>query len=507
MAQFSLKTKINSIVALGILASATATALLVGTTHLQQNASSVQQQVSDDLNFLSQTYNATNTAALAAMDAIVDADSRKVASDLNEEVKSSADVTTLNRERLRSLFLTYTSEEEWKTFETNRNDFFGQIHALFEAIPRSITPEQTTQYDDRIDGLAVNLKSSIEKMRENMDSQAKQRLKKAVEQSDFVRHLSIIACIIAVTTLIVLGLRISQQTSTQLRETSGDLSLGAKSLESISKTLFESSKTLSAMTTQTGASLDETTQATASLNDMVERTLSAVDQSVRISKDSDQQVIEGQSAIKRVVEQMSEVRSISQELHAFSALLETMDAKLQVINNIVIKTQLLSFNASIESARAGEHGKRFAVVADEVANLAKLSGDSALEIFDLVKKSREKVESVISNTQDRINQSDSVVINAQKKLSELMGSVHLIKEQVGAIQTVALDQAHGIKQINSAMQEMQIAARNAEKQAEELSSTSKRVNELQTNVQTSTLKLEQMVCGSDSAGEKLPHAV
>jgi len=40
------------------------------------------------------------------------------------------------------------------------------------------------------------------------------------------------------------------------------------------------------------------------------------------------------------------------------------------MNDIVFQTKLLSFNASVEAARAGIHGKGFAVVADEVGNLA-----------------------------------------------------------------------------------------------------------------------------------------
>ena len=52
----------------------------------------------------------------------------------------------------------------------------------------------------------------------------------------------------------------------------------------------------------------------------------------------------------------------------------------------MFKTQLLSFNASIEAARAGQHGRGFAVVAEEVGHLAQTSGKAAEEIRNLLEK-------------------------------------------------------------------------------------------------------------------------
>jgi PAS domain S-box-containing protein len=70
---------------------------------------------------------------------------------------------------------------------------------------------------------------------------------------------------------------------------------------------------------------------------------------------------------------------------------------IEVIDTIADQTNLLSLNASIESARAGKNGLGFGVVAREISKLAEKSSDSTKEIGHLVKQTNQTIHS--GNTQ------------------------------------------------------------------------------------------------------------
>ena len=185
-----------------------------------------------------------------------------------------------------------------------------------------------------------------------------------------------------------------------------------------------------------------------------------------------------------LTEKMQELQQANTELRSIVKTFDEIEEKTQVINQIVFKTQLLSFNASIEATRAGAHGRGFTVVAQEVGKLAELSGAAAKEINSLLKSSSSRVRSTVETAGNRI--------------ADFEVGVKQIRESAESIAQASLEQQAGIDMNSKAMDKMnQLTLRNS-KNAEVLLGISKDLNKGSKSIQTDLANLRSVVNEADS---------
>ena len=219
----------------------------------------------------------------------------------------------------------------------------------------------------------------------------------------------------------------------RLQDALGVIAQAAINMRGGAGEISQAADNLSRRTEQQAAGLEETAAAldevTATVRTSAEgaREASAVVARSRLDAQKAGQVVGD------AVQAMSQIEKSSEQITQI----------IGVIDEIAFQTNLLALNAGVEAARAGDAGRGFAVVASEVRALAQRSADAAKEIKGLISASTEQVA-----------QGVGLVGQTGEALQRIVAHVAEIDGLVSAISAGAQEQAIGLQEVNTAVNEM-----------------------------------------------------
>ncbi len=212
-------------------------------------------------------------------------------------------------------------------------------------------------------------------------------------------------------------------------------------IRSGSSEISQASDDLSRRTEQQAASLEETAAALDEITATVNRTADGARQASRVVQTARNEAEASGAVVSDAVAAMTAIEQSSNQIGAI----------IGVIDEIAFQTNLLALNAGVEAARAGDAGRGFAVVASEVRALAQRSADAAKEIKTLITASGRQVE-----------QGVTLVGQTGQALGRIVAEVAEIDGLMSEISASAQEQATGLQQVNTAVNQMdQVTQQNA----------------------------------------------
>jgi len=123
------------------------------------------------------------------------------------------------------------------------------------------------------------------------------------------------------------------------------------------------------------------------------------------------------------------LQTVAQEIEGIAHDSEGLLQINSVMNNIASQTNLLSMNAAIEAAHAGEAGRGFAVVADEIRKLAESSGKQSKTTATMLKKIKASIDNITKSSNEVLTRFGAID-ESVKTVSELEQNIlHAMEEQ------------------------------------------------------------------------------
>jgi PAS domain S-box-containing protein len=207
---------------------------------------------------------------------------------------------------------------------------------------------------------------------------------------------------------------------------------------------------------------DEITNTSSAVEEMA-ASMTQVSRNAEASADSSKRTFylaeRGGESVRFTVEAMGRINTAvietSEKMRLLGIRSSEISEIIDLIEDIAVQTNLLSLNAAIEAAHAGQAGVGFSVVADEIRKLAERSGRATKDVANLIKGVQKETTEALAAMEigmKEVTQGKEVAEQASAALKDISAAVNKSSDLIEEISTAADEQARVTMNLAAAMQ-------------------------------------------------------
>ncbi len=330
-------------------------------------------------------------------------------------------------------------------------DQYHQAAVNVIEVGKTKTAEALTLTRSDIIPVSETLREKADALKSTSSADESAEAERLASNAGLMWLIMLIAAAVAIVAGILLAATISRSIRARLRSAVADINESASGLLAVSSQVSAGAAQTAAATNETTATVEEVKQTALLASEKASMVAESSQEVAEVAGKSRANVGETVAALSRIHEQMSVV---AEAINRLSDQTQAVGDIVATVNDLAEQSNLLSVNASIEAAKAGEHGKGFTVVAQEVKSLAEQSKQAVTQVRTIlgeIRKAGDLAVQAAEESQEAIESGKQQTEEAGQgtlALAELAGEAALSAAQISAS---SRQQLAGMEQISNAI--------------------------------------------------------
>src|SRR5579862_177309 len=296
----------------------------------------------------------------------------------------------------------------------------------------------------------------------------------------------ILVAIAALVAAIIIGLVLTRSLTAQIGGAVQHITSSSTELQAAANQQATGAKEQATSMNEISTTISELLATSRQIAESAQRVAQIAQETSAAARGGDQTVqrsLDTSAAIRRQVDQIvTHMLDLGKKSQQIGGILE-------IINELAEQTNILSINATIEAAGAGESGKRFSVVADEIRKLADRVGSSSKEIRGLIDEIRAAVNTTVMATE-----SGSKTVDAgARQFNEVAAGLKQIAGLVGTTTEAAREIELSTKQQTTAVEQVNVAISNVAQATKESETCARQTLQTASTLTTLSADLNKLV--------------